>query len=293
VGAPDLSLLTAYQERAESGAIEAYRDRSESIADGEAVRYGYFGATETFADDFETIDWGAESVPILLTLAVVDPDEIDEFSPSVFYNININGTIIKLPWQPWGPEPITDFDIGPYCYLDGTTNNISISIDDPAGWVPDDYLFELTISGLGANDPVAPMVLQPSCSILSDSSDATYYGTYSTSYQDYTCTLSDPPDIVVDPSVTIYARVYTLYGDIAVGYARTILVVGGTSYYGSVQSVSNSWKWISTTYTKSPKTGLPFTTSELNALSGGASIRVQYSGSYHARVSKVYVVVTP
>ncbi|MFA5674475.1 MAG: hypothetical protein WC912_08485 [Thermovirgaceae bacterium] len=307
VGAPDLSLLTAFLERSETAAIEAYREWSEAIADGEAIRYGWFGATETFSDHFETIDWEGETVPILLSVEVDDPEDIDEFNIGVHFIITINDEVIKIPWQPWGWNPITNFDIGAYCNLDGTEETIDIEIEDPAGWVPDDYIFKVTISGLGADSAADSITLDINNSTLNDSDTGTYFETTTYAGTSYAYSVEDA-DFFPSKSPTVRVWNYNQgnsqsewYSDVGwvywYGQSRTRLDVGGSSYYGS-WAVRNGWSY--TDYTENPATSQAWTWAEINSISAGGSIRAYCTrpdggnpyGCY-ARLNGAYIEVLP
>jgi len=307
-GAPDLSIIRTYLERTETTAIEAYREYVEDVADGEAIRYGFFGATETFSGEFVTIDWAGADVPIMLSLSVLGPNDVIEGPFSVFYVIDINSSIIKIPWQPWGPNPLTELDIGPYCNLDASTNSISISIEDPAGWVPDDYVFKLTIEGLGADSAADSITLTINKSTLNDMSTATYFtrGTigetcysYSVSNEDIYPSVVPTVRVWVKSKGTTYSEWYSNAGWVYwYGQCRTKLVVGGNSYYGSWHRYSSA-TWSYTDYAENPDTGEAWTWEEINSISAGGCIRVYctYSGPIADRsdtwLYDAYVEVLP
>ena len=309
-GAPALSLASAIAQRRETAAIEKYREYIEAPEDGEAVRYDYFGATETFSATFSTIDFGSETVPILISLEAVDETEILVRGGAVAYIININDNILRWPWNSWGPAEISDYDISDYCYLDGSENSISISIEDPSGWVPDNHLFQLTVTGLGADDPPDSVELRVNNSKLNDKSTSTYYTRSTLGYSTYAYYLldeSDPP-VSLHPTVKVWARskgkahysYIVNYGGVYwYGKCSTVLYISGSYYYGAAV-LNSSAAWNSTTYATNPKTGSPWEVDEVNAVAAGGRLHVYNTsglgwveGDVYARLYDAYVQVLP
>jgi len=306
-GAPDLSLQTSLWEKAETSAIERYRLIYESLT-GEAIRYGYLGATESLENHFDTIDYGGGYVPILLSVEAVDDSTVEGLQAGVHFEIDLNGNIIRIPWAPWSPTPITDFDIGRWCNTDGTQNDFEISVIDPAGWIPDDYLFTARILGLGADNPADPVELRINNATLNDKSTSTYYGRTTEGTTDYVYALLDTMEMPISESFSVkvwyrmmaYVQIDLDWNVGTKGYVASIISVGGTKYYGSYITAKYWATWLSTSYATNPKTGRAWAIDDLNAISAGGSCKMDpyapgrfWKNHGMSRLYDVYVEVIP
>lgn len=132
-----------------------------------------------------------------------------------------------------------------------------------------------------------------SWSSLSDSNDATFVSTTSTSYLRDLYGLADTGigsgGIV---SVTAYFRLTTLVTDgNSIAYGKPAFKIGGTVYEGTEQSQQGiEWSTKSQAYTTSPATNSLWTWNEINSMQFGISLKT--NTTYTAKCSEIYVIVT-
>ena len=69
---------------------------------------------------------------------------------------------------------------------------------------------------------------------------------------------------------------------------QPLIKINGNNYLGSIKNLGSSYAYVSETYNTNPKTGNPWTKSEVDALEAGMK---SYKSTYGGYVAQVYVVV--
>lgn len=305
-------------EKTFSATERTLEDYQISTRVGDDWMYGELGIVSGSPIDLEanftTADFTGQEdkALILLSLEATDTTEFEDTERSVTFVVEVNGSeVARIRSVPWIPNPITDLNITSGSYIDGTENEITISVEDPLGTLDESHWYTIHVRGTYLNDEPGAYQAYPSADAYNDGLG--YYGesTYSeclnasTGSWVYTeddnylyCEIENGPLPSLHPTVQIKAYcdsdTWPFYG--IHGQARTVLRTHGVIYNSDWYDLDEDNVWISSQiYTTNPYTTQNWTKSELDALQAGIEMRITpWEGQgwgYYAHCYSLYVEV--
>lgn len=252
-----------------------------------------FGNGTNFVQSWTPVAWtNRDTARVYFSLSADDETETDYPDLRVTLTLTVNGTVAKIfPDRRWGGEMIHRVNITELCDLDGTEENLSVSVSDPLGILSETLSCTGTVEGVGryAATPIASLTPNgtDSCTftvvggatadaVLADESIAKYV-TKSNGSAYATCDLTTTtlPDISTKVRAVIKCEQFETFNPFqktVIYAARPYLVVDGGTYYGTARNLSTAWLETYTDWEKNPKDGSDWEQADIDALKGGVEI---------------------